>query len=117
MTVSISDVVTRLNAQVPALAGRIEGAAQLAALVKEGALPNVTPAAFVLPLGLQGNPGDAVTGMFRQMIGDTIAVVLVISVAGDVTGAASQPEVDMLRDAVIAAVAGWAPGNQVGVFE
>jgi hypothetical protein len=114
---SIDPVKARIGDRVPALAGRIEGAAELAALVRDGALPQVMPAAFVIPLGLQGGRADVATAIFRQPYVEVVAVVLVVEAAGDATGAIALPELGTLIDAAVPAIAGWAPDTAPGVFE
>lgn len=109
-------VIDRIGATVPALSGRVEGAAELSALVKSGNLPQQMPAAFVLPLGLRGGQAEAATGIFIQSFEDTISVVIVEEAAGDATGAIALPTIDTLAWSIIAAVCGWAPGDEVGVF-
>jgi hypothetical protein len=112
----IDDVITRIGARVSDLAGRVRGAAELSALVKNHALPNETPFAFVLPLGLRGGDDEAATGLFRQSVDDTIAVVLLVEAAGDEAGEKALPGIDTLVDAIIEAVCGWGPANAFGVF-
>ncbi|MEE2916659.1 MAG: hypothetical protein VYB32_06250 [Pseudomonadota bacterium] len=97
-----------LLATVPVLAGRIHGAAKLSELMRNNALPQVCPAAFVLPLGLRGGRADAVTGLFRQEIEWLEGVLLVVRAAGDATGARAKAELRPLIDAVIHAIAGAA---------
>lgn len=112
----VDDVIARISANVPAIAGRTRGAAELTDLVKRGALPNKTPCAFVLPLGLQGGEPDVATGIFRQQLDELIGVVIVVESAGDDTGARGLPPIDTIVRSVVNAVCGWAPGDQVGVF-
>lgn len=103
---------------VPALAGRVHAAARLAELMARNGLPQVCPAAFVLPLGIGARKADAVTGMYRQSIDRLQGVVLVIRAAGDATGAAGLVQLDPLIEAVIAAVAGAEADSAIGgVFE
>ncbi len=84
--------------------------------MRDGNLPQVTPAAFVLPLGMRGGQPDAAAGMFRQFYDDVVAIVLVVEFAGDATGGRALPPIDALVRAIVDAMAGWGPGNQVGVF-
>lgn len=112
----VDDAIVRLEAQVPALARRVEGAAELSELVRKNNLPQQTPAAFVLPLGLRGGEADTSAGIFRQSFDETIAVVLIIESAGDATGGKALPTIHALIWAVIAAIAGWAPADEIGVF-
>jgi len=104
------------------LAGRIEPAARLSELMARNQLAQVTPAAFVLPLGLRGGRADAMTGLYRQPITEMLGVVLVLRSAGDATGARSTDQLTELRNAVIRRIVNWAPvsnwldGETVGVF-
>lgn len=112
---TIAAVIQRLEAMVPSLAGRIEGAMQFAELMRSGNLPQVTPAAHVLPLGLQGGQPDVMTGAFRQPIARSIAVVLTIRTY-DVTAGREVDPLNSLIDEILAAIAGWTPDSTVGVY-
>jgi hypothetical protein len=116
---STDALVARLKARVAALEERVEGAAELTELVNQNALPNRTPAAYVLPLGLRAGQADAATGLFRQAIGELVGVLLIIRSAGDVTGQRALPTMHSLVADVVNAVCGWGPdGNVVGgVFQ
>lgn len=112
----VADVAARINTVVPDLKGRIEFVAGLAALVEEGALPQKEVAAFVVSLGFDDLGTAAATGMHIQMLRDSVGVVLCIKAAGDAKAKRAVAVVDDLKDAVINAVAGWAPGDIAGVF-
>lgn len=101
---------------IPVLAGRVHGAARLATLLSTGGLPQVTPAAFVLPLGIRGGTPDAVTGLYRQGIDRLWGVLLAARHAGDATGAAAHADLEPLIEATIAAIAGWGPDDAFGTF-
>lgn len=107
-------VAARLETEIPALAKRVFGAAQLSGLMARNALPQVTPAAFVLPLGLGvlGSP-DAGASAWTQMVDERIGVVLVIRVHGDATGGSGLADLAQLVEAVLAALAGWDPGDTI----
>lgn len=107
----------KLAAEVPALYGRVDGAAELAQLIDVGAVPQDSPAAFVLPLGFRARTGDAAAGMFRQRLDWGVGVVLFVSFADDATGARVLPEVEQLVRAVLAVVCGWVPPGAIGAFE
>lgn len=115
------EVKARL-ADVTALAGRIEPAASLSDLMARNQLPQVTPAAFVLPLGLRGGRADAAAGLYRQDIAEMLGVVLILRSAGDATGGKLADRLTPIRDDVIRRIAGWAPpsgwleGETIGVF-
>lgn len=111
------EVITRIEAEVPGLAGRTKEAADLAELIRQKALPQAAATAFVLPLGLRPRgEGEAGTGSFTQMLDETVSVVLVVRSAGDVTGAKALPKIGDLIDALIAAIPGWGPDAAIGVF-
>lgn len=104
------------------LAGRIQPGASLSELMARGQAPQVTPAAFVLPLGLRGGSVTAMANLFAQDIVETLGIVLFLRGAGDATGGRLTDKLTPLRNAVIRAIVGWAPqsdwlaGETVGVF-
>lgn len=112
----IADVITRLEAKVPTLVNRIDGAAQLADLMRRNALPQQTPAAHVLPGGLLGGQAEASTGVFSQMYKQSVGVLLTVR-SNDRTGEKALAGIDTLIFEVIDAIAGWAPADEIGVFE
>lgn len=112
---AVAFVRDRLAQTVPALAGRIEGAAAFADLMRQNALPQVTPAAFVIPLGLQGGGSEVMTGLYRQDVEEIVGVLLVLR-SFSRTGDKALPELDLLIDAVLQAVAGQAPAEALGVI-
>lgn len=106
----------RIEALVPVLAGRIENAAQFATLVERNQLPQVTPAAFVLPGGLRGGAADMATGIFRQNFDEMVSVVLADRVAADPKGGKALDGITpMVRD-VVDAICGWGPDDAIGIF-
>ncbi len=109
-------VEARLSAAVPALAGRIGTALQLSELMKRNQLGVMTPAAFLLPLGLRGGSADAATGIFRQSLDRFLGVVLVMRSASDPLGAKIADGLIALIEAVIRAIVGWSPDAAIGVF-
>lgn len=110
----VAAVIARLRATVPDLR-TIDGAAALAALIERNAIAQVTPAAHVIPSGLKGLAAEAMTGAFVQDVEETVTVVLSLR-PNDRIGAAGIEPVEALKTAVIAAIAGWAPGDETGVF-
>ena len=85
-------------------------------MVDRNQLPQVTPAAYVLPAGLSGGSAEAGAGMFVQSFRETVSVVIVVRVAGDPTAARAIDEASPIVRAVIEAVAGWAPDDAIGIF-
>ncbi|MGB3407090.1 MAG: hypothetical protein WBA67_06310 [Jannaschia sp.] len=112
----VSDVAARLKAEVPALGGRVEGARELSELMRSGQLPEAAVSANVLPLGLRGRRADAATGAFTQIVGRTISVLITMRTYG-ADFDRTEATVEDLIAAVCEAICGWAPDDQVGVFE
>lgn len=118
MSIDLVDAVAaRLKVQVADLNDRVEGAAELAALVDKGKLPQRSPSAFVLPLAQDGQANAAATGGHRQKVLEAIGVVVVVRHAGDATGrhqiAAFVPLLNAVRDAL----AGWEPDSSYEAFD
>lgn len=112
---AVTFIRDRIGAEVPTLTGRIEGAMAFAELMRQNSLPQVTPAAFVLPLGLQGGAVDAVTGIFRQEVREIVGVMLVLR-SFSRTGDKAIPELEELIEAVVNAVAGIEMPGATGIF-
>jgi hypothetical protein len=104
-------VRTRLAAEVGALAGRVLAATDLAALMARGELPQVTPAAVVLPLGLRGGETVATFGHFRQAVTRRVGVLLVVRAPQPATARAAG-DVEALAEDVLAALLGWSPAAE-----
>lgn len=98
----------RLLAEVPALAGRVMLAADFAALVARNQLPQATPAAAVLPVGMRGGAITAVMSDFRQIVARRVGIVLILR-ATDQAKAKGTTDIEALAEAAFAAVAGWTP--------
>ena len=111
----VPELKARIEATIPRLAGRTEGAADLAELSRTGAWPQHTPFAHVVPAGLQGLGATAAAGSFVQMYRELVSVVLTLRTY-DLTSGDDVPELHELIDAVLRAVAGWSPDEAVGVF-
>lgn len=104
------------------LGGRIQPGASLSDLMARNQAPQVCPAAFVLPLGIRGGAVEAMSGLFKQDIAETLGIVLFLRSAGDATGGKMTDALVPLRNAVIRAIVGWAPqsdwlaGETVGEY-
>ncbi|ALF02053.1 MULTISPECIES: phage tail terminator protein [Salipiger] len=109
-------VVARLEAEIAELAHRIDGAAEFTRMMETKTLPSGGVRAYVLPTGIRGQRGDAVTGAFTQPITRTIAVVL-LTRSVDAAGERALSRLGAFVDEIIATLAGWAPSDEVGVFE
>lgn len=104
------EVVARLRAEVPELRS-VDGAAELAAVMKGGRAPNQVPAAFVLAAGLRARAPDAAAGMYRQLVAETTGILIVAATAGDARGGKAASRAEALCGAVVAALAGWTPAG------
>lgn len=107
----------RIVAALPVLQGRIGTALQFSEAMRTGALGQVSPSAYLLPLGLRGGPADAAAGMFRQGLDRMLGVVLAVRSINDPLGSRVVDQFEPLIDAVIGAICGWAPESAIGVFK
>lgn len=110
-------VQDRIEAACPALAGRVGTTLQLADAMARNALPQITPAAFLLTLGLRGGAADAAAGIFRQNLDRYLGVVLVVRSAADPLGSVASDLLAPLIEGVIGAIAGWGPDDAPGVYK
>lgn len=106
-----AEIIARLRAEVPALGGRVEGAASFAAMLAGSAPPQVGRMAHVIPGGIVGRDVQPLTGIYRQHI-DRLAEVILTVNAGQAKGV--QDDVEDLMDAVILALVGWHPTDAFG---
>jgi hypothetical protein len=110
----VADVKTRI-ATVTGLRA-VEEAADLSALIKAGQLPQQSPCAYVLPLGFNTGPSDAVTGLYRQAYEPVIGIVLVVQALDDAKGRKALATIDALEQLLFERMCGWAPDGAAGVF-
>jgi hypothetical protein len=111
----IAPVMARIEAEVPELAGRVEGGRAFVELIRARKLPARSIAAYVFPSGLTGARPDAAAGAFAQMLTHRTSVVLFVQ-SLDRTGSTALDRIDEVLMAVVRALAGWAPGGEVGVY-
>ena len=112
----IADIITRLKSNAPVFSGRVEGAGSFAAMMQSKRLPHVTPAAHIVPVGLQGGKAEAAAGAFTQDTVETFGVIFTVR-SSDPVGRDKLEPIDAIKAEVIAALAGWAPSTEVGVFQ
>ncbi|MGK8234052.1 hypothetical protein ACLGGT_20415 [Roseovarius sp. MS2] len=110
----IDDVITRIEAEVPELAGRVDGGRAFVDLIRSKKLPAHSVAAYVFPSGIQGGRADAASGVYSQMLTYRTSVVIFVQ-SFDRTGATALDKIDQFLMRVVRALAGWAPGDEVGV--
>ncbi|MEM5477170.1 hypothetical protein [Pacificibacter sp. AS14] len=115
MGIVIADVMARLKTQVTDLRS-VEGVADFTTLLKQNALPQQTPAAHVVPTGIRGGKPETATGVFTQPTSEAVAVILTVR-TNDQAGESALGAVDALIESTIAALAGWAPNDELGVFQ
>lgn len=115
MGIVIADVIARLEDQVTGLRS-VEGVADFTTLLKQNALPQQTPAAHVVPTGIRGGKPETATGVFTQPTSEAVAVILTVR-SNDQAGERALEAVDALIESTIAALAGWAPNDELGVFQ
>ena len=77
--IRIDEVRERIDASVPALTGKLFNAGDWANVIEKNHLPQVTPAGFVLPGGIEGGQAQMAAGAFIQPIRDTVIVVVAVS--------------------------------------
>ncbi len=111
----IADVITRLKSRAPVFGGRIEGAMELADLMQRKALPQVTPAAHVVPLGMQGGSPNSANMFFTQEFDEAVGVLITLRTYSQ-TGAKSADLLETAKQEVLSALCGWGPDTAVGVF-
>ncbi len=110
----IDAVVTRVAALVPDLRS-VERMAAFAALLRDGQLPQQTPAAYVITQGLTASRPNAIGDLYQQTVKDGISVCVVFRDI-DPAGADAADSADVIIRQIIEAVAGWS-ANNVGTFE
>ena len=110
-------IVAQLKAAVPALSGRVAGAADFAAGLES--VVNLTmPAAFVIALEDDPEPNDLYPGL-QQLVRERIAVVVQFdnrtgSDADARTGFAGVDQVYAMRGDLFAGLLSWIPSDQTG---
>lgn len=113
----VAAAIQRLADEAGALGGRVEGAAELADLIGRRILPQVTPHAYVVQLGMDADPNPYATGLISQRITEHVGVILVYRHSGDRTGEHSRAAAETVMDAIVAAVVGWVPAAEADPFE
>lgn len=108
------DRIIDLVRSVPAFQDRVHGAMQLARLQQQNHLPEVTPAAFVIPTGLTGGTVSAISGLFTQTVGESVAVVIVMRSADDPQSSSSIDPLAAVCWDVIHTLAGIEMADVVG---
>ncbi|MFN3575370.1 MAG: hypothetical protein ACK4TJ_00060 [Tabrizicola sp.] len=111
----VQSLIERLRERVPDFSGRVEAALDLADLMSQGRLPEVTPAAHVLSVGLVGKAVDAAAGLYRQAFDEVFGVVLTFR-NNTPTARQGFERIEAIKRSVIHAVAGWVPSGHPQPF-
>ncbi|WP_425072586.1 phage tail terminator protein [Sagittula sp. S175] len=110
----LDEVKARLEQRVPEC-GTIKTAVDWSSLMRSGTQPVGGVNTFLLPGDVVGGAAEAATGAFTQAIRDGVQVVTMLQ-STDARGTRALERIeDHLKD-LREAVAGWAPGDTVGVF-
>lgn len=97
---------------IAGIGGRWEPAARLSDLLARNQAPQVTPAGFILPLGLRGGQVVDASGAYIQKLAETLGIILVVRSAGDATGAKATDALEPLIVAVVTRIVGWVPPSR-----
>lgn len=108
-----ADILARIEARVPALAGRMRGAAEFTALVASNDIGQVQAGGYVIAMSLTGGATRAATSAFVQDVEEGITVILTQR-SDDPLGRGVRDWIVTQRDAVIGALAGWTPAGSPG---
>jgi len=108
-------IEARLKDRVPALR-RIGVAADLSAVL-EGKLADPNgPSAWIVGLGARGGRPDAAAGVFVQGVTETVSIILTVRSIDNRAGDQAVDEVETLKTAIRAAIAGWAPAGAFDLY-
>ena len=110
------DIRQRLADRAPALGGRVQMAASMAALQKSGGWPATTPAAHVVPMGLAAGDAAPLIGVYRQKAARLYSVFVTIR-THDATGARWLDRIEELDEQILDAMLGWGPLPPHHAFE
>lgn len=113
--IAASDIINRLKAEGPTLRS-VQGAVELAALLKAGTPLVGKPFAHVVPMGLRGLPPEVISGSYSQQIDVAFSVVLTIPTVDDPKGEKALTAADALVFGIITALSGWGPETAPGVI-
>lgn len=103
---NIDLIIAQLRQRCPALAGRVAGAAQFAAVTETTNL--LTPCAFVVPLEDSPEESRSQNGI-RQPLAESFEVVVALDNRQDERGQGSGNAVHSMRAAIWSALLGWQP--------
>lgn len=107
----VTPIIDRLREQCPPpLFKSVGGAIELDAAVQSAP---ATPCAWVMPLAEKAETPH-LASVQTQLVMQDISVVICVTNRRDATGAAASQDLKTLRQAVRAALMGWAPDGETG---
>ena len=112
----LDEIETRLQARVPVLSGRIRKAADFSRLLASRRPPTGGVSAYLIPSSRRGGRSAASAGTFDQEVLTGVTIALFLT-SVDAAGAHALDKIEDLLADIERAICGWAPGEEVGVFE
>lgn len=109
-------LIQRLRDQVTELRS-VDGALEMAALMRAKTPLVGRPIAHVLSTGARGQRPDLIAGDYSQLVDLAFAVILTIPVVNDATGGRTAATADRLIDAILRALVGFAPEGAPGALQ
>lgn len=110
----IALIIAALKARCASFGGRVAGAAEYKRLPETANLD--MPAAYVIPLDENPEQAQSQNG-YRQVVRDSVAVVVVLANTADERGQGSITSVRAIRAELWAALLGWEPDADHGRIE
>jgi hypothetical protein len=112
----VEAVIDRLKLLPPTVLRSVEGIADMQALMVAKRLPQVTPAAHVVPAGLQGLQPLDVAGGYIQQVMETVGVAVTLR-GNDTQGKGGIDRASLIIRAIIEQLSGWAPDDAFSQFQ
>lgn len=109
----IDEAIARLKSRQPDLKDRVYGAGALAALLAKTAMPEVTPVAYVVPMGFRSGKEAAVSGAYLQTQEAILGVMLCLR-SNDRNGQRALDSVQSFLTGIPLALAGWRAPTSIG---
>ncbi|WP_300535641.1 hypothetical protein [uncultured Mameliella sp.] len=113
----LADIKTRLEARVVELDGRVGLASDFASVLRGGTAPRGGVNAYILPGTTTGLPAATLgAGLFIQPVRRGVSIATFLQ-STDPRGQRALDRLDDFLADIQQAICGWAPGDEVGVFE
>lgn len=112
----VDAVIDRLKLLPATVLRSVDGIADMQALMAANRLPQVTPAAHVVPAGMQAVPPQDVAGGYIQQVTEVVGVVVTLR-GNDTQGKAALPRLREIIDAIMTQLCGWEPDGAYSQFQ